>query len=58
MVAMPIHGPDEPVYTIGVMARVVGVSLRTLRAWERDEIVGPHRRVQIIGCTWKTTSIN
>jgi DNA-binding transcriptional MerR regulator len=40
---MPIHGPDEPVYTIGVMARLVGVSPQVLRAWEREELITPHR---------------
>ncbi len=40
---MPIHGPDEPVYTIGVMARLVGVSPQTLRAWEREGLVCPQR---------------
>ncbi|MCY0865620.1 MAG: MerR family transcriptional regulator [Sulfobacillus sp.] len=40
---MPIHGPDEPVYTIGVMARLVGVSAQTLRAWEREGLVCPQR---------------
>lgn len=40
---MPIHGPDEPVYTIGVMARLVGVSAQTLRTWERETLVSPFR---------------
>ncbi len=40
---MPIHGPDEPVYTIGVMARLVGVSTQTLRSWEREALIRPHR---------------
>lgn len=40
---MPIHGPDEPVYTIGVMARLIGVSPQTLRAWEREALIAPHR---------------
>ncbi|MCL5116896.1 MAG: MerR family transcriptional regulator [Firmicutes bacterium] len=40
---MPIHGPDEPVYTIGVMARLVGVTAQTLRAWEREALVNPYR---------------
>ncbi|WP_207711747.1 MerR family transcriptional regulator [Sulfobacillus harzensis] len=40
---MSIHGPDEPVYTIGVMARLVGVSPQTLRAWEREALISPHR---------------
>ncbi len=40
---MPIHGPDEPVYTIGVMARLVGVSSQMLRIWERECLVTPAR---------------
>ncbi len=40
---MPIHGPDEPVYTIGVMARLVGVTPQTLRTWERELLINPHR---------------
>jgi len=40
---VPIHSPEEPVYTIGVMARLVGVSPQTLRAWEREDLISPHR---------------
>ncbi|CAB1129157.1 protein of unknown function [Candidatus Hydrogenisulfobacillus filiaventi] len=40
---MPIHGPDEPVYTIGVMARLLGVSPQVLRIWEREALIRPHR---------------
>lgn len=40
---MPIHGPEEPVYTIGVMARLVGVSTQVLRIWERECLVTPAR---------------
>ncbi len=40
---MPIHGPDEPVYTIGVMARLVGVSSQMLRVWERECLLAPAR---------------
>lgn len=40
---MPIHGPDDPVYTIGVMARLVGVSTQVLRIWERECLVSPAR---------------
>ncbi len=45
MMGMPIHGPDEPVYTIGVMARLVGVTPQTLRAWEREALISPHRTI-------------
>lgn len=41
--SVPIHGPEEPVYTIGVMARLLGVAPQTLRAWEREALVNPHR---------------
>ena len=40
---MPIHGPDEPVYTIGVMARLVGVSSQMLRVWEKECLLAPAR---------------
>ncbi|MCL5972575.1 MAG: MerR family transcriptional regulator [Firmicutes bacterium] len=40
---LPIHGPDEPVYTISVMARLVGVSTQVLRIWERESLVCPAR---------------
>lgn len=40
---MPIHGPDDPVYTISVMARLVGVSTQMLRIWEKEELVCPYR---------------
>ncbi len=40
---LPIHGPDEPVYTISVMARLVGVSTQVLRIWERECLVCPAR---------------
>ncbi len=40
---MAIHDPDEPVYTIGVMARLLGCSAQVLREWERDGLVRPHR---------------
>jgi DNA-binding transcriptional MerR regulator len=40
---MPIHGPDDPVYTIGVMARLVGVSSQMLRVWERECLICPAR---------------
>jgi MerR family transcriptional regulator/heat shock protein HspR len=40
---MAIHDRGEPVYTIGVMARLVGCSAQALRDWERDGLVAPHR---------------
>jgi hypothetical protein len=38
-----IHGPDEPVYTIGVAARLLGVSPHMLRLLERKGLVEPLR---------------
>jgi MerR family transcriptional regulator/heat shock protein HspR len=38
-----LHGPDEPVYTIGVAARLLGVSPQTLRAIEREGLLEPSR---------------
>ena len=37
MVTLPdVHlGSDEPLYNIGVVSRMTGVSMATLRAWER-----------------------
>ncbi|MDP2873179.1 MAG: MerR family transcriptional regulator [Bacillota bacterium] len=40
---MKLHGPDEPVYTIGVVARLLGVSAQTLRLFEREGLVEPAR---------------
>ncbi|MCY0880534.1 MAG: MerR family DNA-binding transcriptional regulator, partial [Firmicutes bacterium] len=40
---MAIHGPDEPVYTIGVIARLLGVSPQVLRLWERECLILPAR---------------
>jgi len=30
-----VHGSDKPLYNIGVVSRMTGVSMATLRAWER-----------------------
>lgn len=40
---MRLHGPNEPVYTIGVAARLLGVSPQTLRVIEREGLLEPHR---------------
>ncbi len=40
---MKIHGPDEPVYTISVAARLLGVGAQTLRMLEREGLVSPAR---------------
>jgi len=38
-----LHGPDEPVYTIGVVARLLEISPQTLRQFEREGLVAPSR---------------
>jgi DNA-binding transcriptional MerR regulator len=38
-----LHGPDEPVYTIGVAARLLGVNPQTLRVMEREGLLSPAR---------------
>lgn len=40
---MRMPGPDEPVYTIGVVARLLGCSTQTLRMWEREDLIRPYR---------------
>ncbi|MEA4882664.1 MAG: MerR family transcriptional regulator [Clostridia bacterium] len=40
---MRLHGPDEPVYTISVAARLLGVSQQTLRVMEREGLLQPAR---------------
>lgn len=42
---MRVHGPDEPVYTIGVVARLLEISPQTLRQFEREGLVAPSRTV-------------
>ena len=36
---MRLHGPDEPVYTIGVAARLLGVSSQVLRQFDREGLL-------------------
>lgn len=38
-----LHGPDEPVYTISIAARLLGVSPQMLRQLEREGILEPAR---------------
>lgn len=38
-----LHGPDEPVYTIGVAARLLGVNPQLLRQLEKEGILEPAR---------------
>ncbi len=40
---MKLHGPDEPVYAIGVVARLLGVGTHTLRLLDREGLVCPDR---------------
>ena len=40
---MRLHGPDEPVYTISVAARLIGVSAQMLRYLEREGLLQPLR---------------
>lgn len=40
---MRLHGPEEPVYTISVAARLLGVHPQTLRVLERCGLVTPFR---------------
>ncbi len=40
---MDIHGPDEPVYTIGVASRLLGVSPHVLRLLDKEGLVSPAR---------------
>ncbi|MCL4425836.1 MAG: MerR family transcriptional regulator [Firmicutes bacterium] len=40
---MRLHGPEEPVYTISVAARLLGVHPQTLRIFEREGLIGPAR---------------
>ncbi len=43
MEALRLHSPDEPVYTIGVVARLLGISPQSLRQFEREGLVAPTR---------------
>lgn len=36
-------GPETPVYVISVAAKLVGVHAQTLRLYEREGLVEPHR---------------
>lgn len=40
---MKLHGPEEPVYTISVAARLLGVHPQTLRLLEKEGLVEPAR---------------
>jgi len=38
-----VIGYNDPVFAIGVVARIVGVHPQTLRIYERRELIRPHR---------------
>ena len=40
---MDLHSPDEPVYVISVVARLVGMPTHTLRLVERQGLITPSR---------------
>ncbi|HHY34285.1 MAG TPA: MerR family transcriptional regulator [Firmicutes bacterium] len=42
------HGPDEPVYTISVAARLLGVTPQVLRQIEHEGLIEPRRTVSNI----------
>jgi len=39
-----VHADSEPVYPIGVVAKLVGVCAATLRIWERKGLIRPARK--------------
>ena len=41
--ALRLHGPREPVYTIGVASRLLEVSPQTLRQLEKEGLLEPAR---------------
>lgn len=43
-----LHGPDEPVYTISVAARLLGVTPQVLRQIEHEGLIEPRRTVSNI----------
>jgi hypothetical protein len=34
---------DQPVYTIGIVAKLLGISIPTLRMYEREGLIIPHK---------------
>ncbi len=40
---MELHGPDEPVYTISVASKLLGVNPQTLRQLEKEGLIEPAR---------------
>lgn len=37
------HTADTPLYTIGTAARVLGISVQTLRLYENEGLIAPHK---------------
>jgi MerR family transcriptional regulator/heat shock protein HspR len=38
-----VDDPDYPLYTVGQATELLGVNPPTLRRWERDGLISPHR---------------
>jgi MerR family transcriptional regulator, heat shock protein HspR len=38
-----VDDPDYPLYTVGQVTELLGVNPPTLRRWEREGLVSPHR---------------
>lgn len=43
MLSCPINTGNEPLYTIGIVARLLGVCCATLRLWEKKGLISPSR---------------
>lgn len=43
MPAQTINSNNQPKYTIGITARILGVCQATLRLWEKRGLIYPHR---------------
>jgi MerR family transcriptional regulator/heat shock protein HspR len=39
-----LSNENMPIYTIGVVAKLVGVHQETLRIWERNNLISPYRK--------------
>ena len=40
---MSIHNPDSPIYTIGTVARMLSISVQTLRMYESEGLIFPFK---------------
>ena len=45
IIDMTIHNPDTPVYSIGTVARMLNVSVQTLRMYETEGLLFPHKSI-------------